>query len=77
MKEPDYSVDEPLTPMKAIRKKCLSCNLTSNEVKECTVTACPLWPMRTGKRQKGVKRVMTEEQRKVAVARLAKAREKK
>lgn len=42
-----------LTPMKAIRLKCLDC--TCNQPKEvtlCTATNCPLFPYRMGKRPK-------------------------
>ncbi len=39
-----------LTPMKAIRAKCLDCSAGSaNEVKLCPVTSCPLFPYRFGK----------------------------
>lgn len=39
-----------LTPMKAIRAKCLDCSCGSpNEVKLCPVTACPLFHYRFGK----------------------------
>jgi len=42
---------DELTPMKAIRRKCYDCSGGSaNEVKLCTVTQCPLWPYRLGKR---------------------------
>ena len=44
-----------ITPLKAIRLKCLDC--TCNQAKEvtlCTVTNCPLYAFRTGHRpQKG------------------------
>ena len=62
-------------PVKAIRAKCLDCNYTSNEVDLCPCTDCALWPFRHGKNHYRTKRVMSEEQRKAAVARLAKARE--
>ncbi len=40
-----------LTPMKAIRAKCLDCSAGSaKEVKLCGVSGCPLWPYRHGKR---------------------------
>lgn len=40
-----------LTPMKAIRRKCLDCsNGSAKEVKECAITTCPLYPFRLGKR---------------------------
>ena len=40
-----------LTPLKAIRAKCLDCsNDQRKEVKECPITKCPIWPYRMGKR---------------------------
>ena len=40
-----------ITPMKAIRKKCLECSCGSfNEVKLCPVEKCPLYPYRFGHR---------------------------
>ena len=42
-----------LTPMKAIRKKCVECSGGSvYEVKLCTVKNCPLYCYRHGKRPK-------------------------
>lgn len=41
--------DKHLTPIKAIRAKCLDCCCgSSNEVKLCTVEKCALWPYRLG-----------------------------
>lgn len=38
-----------LTPMKAIRTKCLDCCCgQANEVKLCTATQCPLYEYRSG-----------------------------
>ena len=38
------------TPLKALRRHCLwCCNGSSNEVKLCSATACPLWPFRHGR----------------------------
>ncbi len=46
-----------LTPMKAIRKKCLDCCCFSfTEVKLCTAEDCTLWPYRFGKRPSTVSR---------------------
>lgn len=43
-----------LTPMKAIRQKCLDCcNGQMKEVRSCTVKNCPLFAFRNGKRPKG------------------------
>lgn len=40
-----------LTPIKAIRKKCLQCsNDQPKEVKECPIKTCPLYPYRIGRR---------------------------
>lgn len=38
-------------PMQAIRRKCLDCSGGSfNEVSLCTISDCPLYPFRSGKR---------------------------
>lgn len=37
-----------MTPLKAIRMKCLDCCGTSYEVKMCTATNCPLYVYRDG-----------------------------
>ena len=38
-----------MTPMKAIRAKCLDCCCgQANEVKLCPVESCALWPFRFG-----------------------------
>lgn len=43
-----------LTPMKAIRKKCLECcNGQVKEVKLCTIKKCALYVYRSGHRPKG------------------------
>lgn len=43
-----------LTPMKAIRKKCLDCcSGQHTEVREYTTQNCPLWGYRMGHRPKG------------------------
>ena len=40
-----------LTPMKAIRAKCLDCCAGSQaEVRLCSIPDCPLWPYRKGHR---------------------------
>ena len=42
---------ERLTPIKAIRAKCLDCCCGQRqEVRLCPVSACPLFPYRLGKR---------------------------
>ena len=40
-----------LTPIKAIRAKCLECCMGSRkEVASCRITDCPLWEYRLGRR---------------------------
>lgn len=40
-----------ITPMKAIRNKCLECSSSQlKEVRECPISWCPLWRYRMGKR---------------------------
>ena len=48
----DYSdPSKLLTPVKAIRAKCLDCTgHQSKEVRECPVYHCPCWPYRMGRR---------------------------
>jgi len=42
-----------LTPMQAIRAKCLDCcGGSAKEVRLCTIEKCPLYPYRFGKRPK-------------------------
>ena len=42
-----------MTPMKAIRAKCLDCcGGVYKMVRECTAPNCPLWPYRLGRRPK-------------------------
>lgn len=66
-----------MTPIKAIKAKCLDCCCGQREeVKMCPVEDCPLWAFRLGKNPNR-KRNMTDEQRKAAAERLAKAREAK
>jgi len=41
---------KPLSPMKALRLKCLDCcNGSALEVRLCTAVACPIWPFRMGR----------------------------
>ena len=47
---PLYPLSVKLTPLKAIRKKCLDCTSTSNEVKNCAFSDCPLHILRFGRR---------------------------
>jgi hypothetical protein len=39
-----------LTPLKAIRAKCLDCSAGQpSEIRNCVITICPLYPYRFGK----------------------------
>lgn len=41
--------EKRISPLKAIRLKCLDCSCgSSNEVKLCPVVKCPLYPFRDG-----------------------------
>lgn len=54
MKEKGDELMRKLTPMRAIRAKCLDCSAGSfNEVRECPVIKCPLHAYRSGHRPKG------------------------
>lgn len=50
-------------PVKAIRAKCLDCCCgSSNEVKQCTVVKCPLYPFRFGTNPYRTKRAVSADQ---------------
>lgn len=51
-----------LTPIKAIRLKCLDCCCDSaKEVKMCDTITCPLYPYRFGRRPKDDDVIMAKE----------------
>ena len=53
---------EVLTPIKAIRAKCIDCSCGSlREVRECHMKDCTLWPYRMGKRPKNDKYINDNE----------------
>lgn len=69
--------EKSITPIKAIKAKCLDCCCGQREeVKACSAKECPLWQFRLGKNPNR-SRNMTDEQRKAASERLAKARAKR
>jgi hypothetical protein len=57
-------VEKRLTPVKAIRAKCLDCCCSqAKEVRMCPVKKCPLYPYRMGKnpaRKKGIEQQESE-----------------
>lgn len=63
-----------MTPVKAIRAKCLDCCCDqSAEVRLCRSEDCPLWPYRMG-HNPARKRELTEEQKVEIGERLTRAR---
>ena len=66
-----------LTPMKAIRYKCIDCSGGStHEVKLCVCADCPLWPFRLGHNPFRRERQLTPDQRTAIAQRFATARSK-
>ena len=64
-----------MTPIKAIRQKCLKCKENHyKQIKECEATECPLYEYRFGVNPNG-KRNLTDEQREVLRNRMLKIRE--
>ena len=58
-------------PVKAIRAMCLDCCCGStNEIKLCTATRCPLYPFREGANPYRTPRQYTEEQKAALASRL-------
>ncbi len=54
----------PMSPIKAIRARCLDCCAGQiQEVRYCTARKCPSWPFRMGTDFWREKKVLTEEQR--------------
>lgn len=63
-----------MTPLKAIKLKCLDCSANQpEEVKECPVSSCSLYQYRFGKSLNRKKREFTEEQREVIRQRFLKS----
>ena len=45
-----------ITPLKAIRKKCLDCSGNDKtEVRKCPLKDCPLYPYRSGRKERPLK----------------------
>lgn len=67
-----------LTPVKAIRAKCIECSGGNrSEADRCQIKDCPLYAYRHGKNPNRKPRSMTDEQREKMRANLEKAREKR
>lgn len=66
-----------LTPLRAIRAKCIDCSAGSmKEVRECVMLDCHLYPYRFGKSPNRKPRILTDEEREALRQRMAKMREK-
>ena len=64
-----------LTPLKAVRAKCIDCSGGSiHEVKLCVIPECPLYPFRLGKNPYRKRRKLTDQQRREIAERLRKSR---
>lgn len=67
----DYEVTLNKNTMRAIRLKCYDCSAyQSNEVRECPVTNCPLYPFRLGKNP--FRRKLTEDEKRELIDRFKK-----
>lgn len=65
-------------PVKAIRLKCLDCSGgSSNEVEQCSITTCALYPFRFGKNPFRTKKELTEEQKQIMRDRFTKVKDEK
>ena len=65
-------------PVKAIRRKCLDCSGDSTEeVRNCVIEDCALYPFRMGRNPFRTKRELSPERKAQMAERLAKMREKK
>lgn len=70
--------DRKLTPLSAIREKCLDCCCGSaREVKACPSTSCPLFLFRTGHTPFANRRSVTSEERERLVKQLEEARRRR
>ena len=78
MNENDNALTKPISPLKAIRAKCLDCSCNQiNEIKLCSVTNCALYPFRFGNNPFRKHREYTEEEKKTMAARLNSGRKLK
>jgi len=47
----DFTKDQPIRPLRAIRLKCTECQGGNKEdIRDCSLSDCTLWPYRHGKR---------------------------
>jgi formate-dependent nitrite reductase cytochrome c552 subunit len=73
-----YTGKKITSPLKAIHEKCYECSGDQwNEVRQCVVYNCALYPFRFGKNPFRTIRNLTEEQKQASAERLAKYRAEK
>lgn len=69
---------QPMSPIEALRLKCLDCCAGSaHEVRLCVAVACPNWPFRMGHSPFRAKKILSDEQKDALRVRLATARERR
>lgn len=66
-----------MTPLKAIKAKCIDCCESFAEVKRCPVPDCPLYLFRTGHNPNSARREYSEAEKAEMAKRLAEARKAK
>ena len=63
----DREVSENTNVLRAIKLKCLDCSTyNTNEIKECPVKNCPLYPFRLGKNPFRKREISEEERTKLS-----------
>lgn len=68
--------EQKLSPLKAIRAKCLDCSCDSyQEVGNCPVTTCAIWPYRFGKGNRVGRRLSPEHLEKLQMGRVKRQEE--
>jgi hypothetical protein len=60
--QPDIEAAGHTTPLRAVRLHCVECcGGSSNEVRHCSATSCPLWPFRFGRRPNAEEKAVVAE----------------
>ena len=72
-----YDSDQPTSPLKAMREKCLDCAGSRGEVRKCTIFNCRNHPFRFGKNPFRKKVKLTVEEKKAIRKRLAEGKRNK
>jgi hypothetical protein len=62
MARSDFEAAGHTTPLRAVRLHCVECcGGSSNEVRHCSATSCPLWPCRFGRRPNAEEKAVVAE----------------